>query len=145
MVLVTTIFENTFVVLWHLKLRYKTQDLSRNVSANQSFVRLFSKRPKPSFAFLQKNPKPSINLRRRRNLLAQSALELKIDECVFYQGSVMYVLYTDDSIIAGPNEKKLDEVIDDFKKAKLNITVEGDLQDFLGINIDRKGNEITLS
>ena len=30
----------------------------------------------------------------------------KIDECVFYKGRIMYILYTDDSILAGP--KKLD-------------------------------------
>ena len=69
----------------------------------------------------------------------------KIDECVFYRGSVMYVLCTDDSIIAGPDEKELDRVIEDIKQAKLDITVEGDLQDFLGVNIDRKGDQIKLS
>ena len=29
-------------------------------------------------------------------------------------------------------------MIKDIKKAKLEITIEGDLQDFLGVNIDRK-------
>jgi hypothetical protein len=62
----------------------------------------------------------------------------KIDECVFYKGKVMYVLYTDDSILAGPDKAKIDKVIADIQKAKLDITVEGDIQDFLGINIDRK-------
>jgi hypothetical protein len=60
------------------------------------------------------------------------------DECVFYRGSVMYLLYTDDSILAGPDRKEIDKVIADLKKAKLNITVEGDIQDFLGVNIERK-------
>ena len=62
----------------------------------------------------------------------------KIDECVFYKGSVMYVLYTDDSILAGPDENEIKQVIKDIKKAKLDITEEGDLQDFLGVNIERK-------
>ena len=61
-----------------------------------------------------------------------------VDECVFYKGRTMYVLYTDDSIIAGPDEKEIKKVINDIKKAKLDITVEGDLQDFLGINIERR-------
>jgi Reverse transcriptase (RNA-dependent DNA polymerase) len=59
----------------------------------------------------------------------------KVDECVFYKGKVMYVLYTDDSILAGPDKAEIDKVIDDIRKAKLDITVEGDIQDFLGINI----------
>jgi Reverse transcriptase (RNA-dependent DNA polymerase) len=62
----------------------------------------------------------------------------KVDECVFYKGKVMYVLYTDDSILAGPNKAKINKVIEDIRKAKLDITVEGDIQDFLGINIVRK-------
>jgi Reverse transcriptase (RNA-dependent DNA polymerase) len=65
-------------------------------------------------------------------------VQSKVDECVFYKGTVMYVLYTDDSVLAGPNRKEIDRVIKDIQKVKLNITVEGDTQDFLGINIDRK-------
>jgi len=50
----------------------------------------------------------------------------------------MYVLYTDNSILACPDEHEINEIIEDMKKVKLDITVEGDLQDFLGVNIDRK-------
>lgn len=61
-----------------------------------------------------------------------------VDECVFYRGNVMYVLYTDDSILAGPDLKEIDRAIEDIKAAQLNITIEGDVQDFLGVNIDRR-------
>jgi hypothetical protein len=63
---------------------------------------------------------------------------LKVDDCMFYKGQVMYVLYTDDSILAGPDPKEIDQIIEDVKKAKLDITIEGDLQDFLGVNIEQK-------
>ena len=70
----------------------------------------------------------------------------KVDECVFYRGNVIYVLYTDDSILAGPNQDDIDQAIADIKKAGLNITVEGDIQDFLGVNIERKDDgSITFS
>jgi len=62
----------------------------------------------------------------------------KVDECVFYRGKVMYVLYTDDSILAGPDLDEIEQAIADIKAAKLDITIEGDIQDFLGVNIDRK-------
>jgi len=62
----------------------------------------------------------------------------EVDECVFYRGNVMYVLYTDDSILAGPDLDEVNKAIEDIKRAKLNITIEGDIQDFLGVNIDRK-------
>ena len=64
----------------------------------------------------------------------------KVDECVFYKGKVIYVLYTDDSILAGPDKKEIDQIIEQIKAAKLDITVEGDIQDFLGVNITRKGD-----
>jgi hypothetical protein len=51
---------------------------------------------------------------------------------------VMYVLYTDDSILAGPDRKDIEIVIEEIQAANLNITIEGDIQDFLGININRK-------
>jgi Reverse transcriptase (RNA-dependent DNA polymerase) len=64
-------------------------------------------------------------------------VQSKVDECVFYRGSVMYVLYTDDSLLAGPDKKEIDKVIQDLTRAGLNITVEGDIQDFLGVNITK--------
>ena len=59
--------------------------------------------------------------------------------CVFYRGKTLYVLYTDDSLLAGPDSKEIDNIIDELQsKAKLDITVEGDLADFLGVHIDRR-------
>jgi hypothetical protein len=56
----------------------------------------------------------------------------KVDECVFYRGNLIYVLYTDDSILAGPDQNEIEKAIEDIKAAGLDITVEGDLQEFLG-------------
>ena len=65
--------------------------------------------------------------------------QLKVDECVFYRGKSLYVLCTDDSLIAGPDVEEIDQIIKDLSdKAKLAITVEGDLADFLGVSIDRR-------
>jgi hypothetical protein len=49
----------------------------------------------------------------------------KIDECVFYRGKTLYV-YTDDSLLAGPDNNEIEQIIKDLKKAKLEITDEGD-------------------
>ena len=70
----------------------------------------------------------------------------KIDECVYYKGKTIYLLYTDDSILAGPCQKEINNIIKDIRSAGLNITEEGDIQDFLGINIQRRGKgEIELT
>jgi hypothetical protein len=62
----------------------------------------------------------------------------KMDECVFYRRKTMYALYTDNSILAGPDEEEIKQIISDLQKAKLNITKEGGLEDFLGVQVERK-------
>ena len=52
----------------------------------------------------------------------------------------MYVLYTDDSILAGPNEAELQHLIDEMQRAGLKLTVDGDISDFLGVNIKKHDN-----
>jgi hypothetical protein len=64
----------------------------------------------------------------------------KIDHCLFYRGQSVYVLYTDDSILAGPNEAELDQIIDDMKGVGLKLTVDGDVSDFLGVQIKHESN-----
>ena len=59
----------------------------------------------------------------------------KVDECVFYRGKTIYLLYIDDSILAGPDEDEINQIIQDIKKAKLQITEEEDIHEFLGVNI----------
>ena len=61
----------------------------------------------------------------------------RIDECVFYRGHSIYVLYTDDSILAGPDEDELNQIVEDMKTSGLKLTVEGDISDFLGVKVDR--------
>ena len=69
-----------------------------------------------------------------------------IDECVYYRGEVIYLLYTDDSILASSSKSQLQKAIDDIKASNLKITIEGDLQDFLGVNISRQeGGRIHLT
>ena len=63
-------------------------------------------------------------------------VQSKHDECLFYQGKVMYALYIDDSILGAPTHQELEEAIKAIKDAKLQITFEGDLADFLGVKIE---------
>jgi hypothetical protein len=58
----------------------------------------------------------------------------KHDECVLFKDQMMYT--TDDSILAGPDQKEIEQVVQQMKEVGLDITIEGDLTDFLGVNID---------
>jgi hypothetical protein len=49
---------------------------------------------------------------------------------------MMYVLNTNDSIFAGPDNKEMQQIINDLKAPNLDIKEEGDLEDFLGVQIE---------
>ena len=65
-------------------------------------------------------------------------VQSEVDECLFFKRKTLYLLYTDDSVLAGPDRKEIEHIMEERRKTKLNITVEGELQDFLEVNIDRK-------
>jgi hypothetical protein len=66
-------------------------------------------------------------------------VQSKYDECIFFHKHAVYVLYTDDSILAGPDKSELDRFIASVKSVGLDIIEEGELEDFWGINIDKIG------
>jgi Reverse transcriptase (RNA-dependent DNA polymerase) len=62
------------------------------------------------------------NLHLVRKLIKIGFQQSQVDECLFYKGNAMYVLYTDDYILVGPDEKELDDIIQEIATAGLNIT-----------------------
>ena len=61
-----------------------------------------------------------------------------VDKCMFYHDSSIYLLYIDNSILAGPDKNELQMIIKDIKVTDLNITILGNLKDFLGVNINKE-------
>ena len=47
------------------------------------------------------------------------------------------VLYTNDIILAGPSEQRIQATIKQMQETGLQLIIEGDLEDLLGVNIDR--------
>ena len=45
---------------------------------------------------------------------------------------MIYVLYTDGSILVSPNEQRIQAKIKKMQEVGLRLTIEGDLEDFLG-------------
>ena len=50
---------------------------------------------------------------------------------------MIYVLYTDNSILAGPSKQRIQATIKQIQETGLQLNIEGDLEDFPGVNIDR--------
>ena len=61
----------------------------------------------------------------------------EIDECLFYKDKSVFVLFTDDSVLAGSDPEELEAIVHEMQEMHLNLTVEGDISDFLGVQIDR--------
>ena len=61
----------------------------------------------------------------------------KIDECVYYRNGTIFLLYVDDGILAGPSKEEIDLVIKQLQE-RYNVTDEGDLTDYLGVNVTFK-------
>ena len=55
------------------------------------------------------------------------------------------MLYTDDFILVGPSKKEIDQTIQRIKATGLKVTEEGNLEDFLGINIHRNVEQCTIT
>jgi hypothetical protein len=52
----------------------------------------------------------------KRNLLKLGFKTSNIDECVFYYGRTIIIVYTDDTILIGPDKVKIDELIEKLEK-----------------------------
>jgi len=59
-----------------------------------------------------------------------------VDECVLYFNKSVLLVYTDDTILMGPDEKELTHIVT-LLQSKFNLEVEGTLCDYLGINIKK--------
>ena len=67
-------------------------------------------------------------------------VQSKYDKCLFYCGNTIYLLYTDNSIIAETDKKEIETIIDEIQWSKLNITILGDIKDFLGIHVSKESD-----
>ena len=58
------------------------------------------------------------------------------DECVFYRGTTIFIVYTDDGIFFDPKKENIDKAIQDMSKA-LNIDDQGSISDYLGVKVEK--------
>jgi Reverse transcriptase (RNA-dependent DNA polymerase)/GAG-pre-integrase domain len=68
------------------------------------------------------------------------------DPCIFWRGKSIIVVYTDDTIITGPDPNELDKIIKDISN-EFDITSEPRMSDFLGVKIhrDEESKSVTLT
>ena len=69
-----------------------------------------------------------------------------IDDCVFYRGDVIFIVYVDDGIFLGSSDQQLSGIIIELWNLDLDIEDQGHPADYVGVNIKRiKDGSIKLS
>ena len=64
----------------------------------------------------------------------------QFDPCLYYRGSVVFLVYIDDCIVFGPRDQSIDQVVTDLRACSRQFTVDdlGDVVDFLGIQVQKQ-------
>jgi hypothetical protein len=73
----------------------------------------------------------------RDKLTKLGFIQSKFDECVFYHGKTIFLVYTDDTILVGPDEKEIENIVKTLSK-NFKVEDQRDLSDYLGVNIERR-------
>jgi hypothetical protein len=60
-----------------------------------------------------------------------------IDDCVFYCGDIIFMVYVDDGIFIGSNDTQLQDVIKELQDLNLKIEDQGHPADYVGVNISK--------
>ena len=62
-------------------------------------------------------------------LLKLGFVQSEVDECVYFRNGLIYLLYTDDSILASRDESEIRRAIEDIQSSGLKMTIEGSVTD----------------
>jgi Reverse transcriptase (RNA-dependent DNA polymerase) len=75
----------------------------------------------------------------KATLISLGYQQLRYKECVFYKGSTIFFVYTDDGVLMNPNKTSLSQHLQELQVA-FEIEVQRDLTKYLGIKIDKHSN-----
>ena len=64
----------------------------------------------------------------------------QFDPCLYYWGSVVFLVYIDNCIVFGPSDQSIDQVVQDLRACSRQFTVDdqGNVGDFLGIQVQKQ-------
>ena len=76
------------------------------------------------------------SLHLKKGLQACGFTQSQVDECVFYNNTVIFMVYVDDAILLSPHSKSIDASLQALRTS-FNLTEEGDIADYLGLQVTR--------
>ena len=70
----------------------------------------------------------------------------RYDPCLFMNDKLIVIIYVDDILIYGRKgrESQIDDLIDELKREEVALHKEGTAEGYLGVEIKRDGNQVTL-
>ena len=77
-------------------------------------------------------------------LLKQGLTASKFDPCLFMSKTLIVIIYVDDILIYGKNDEEINDFIERMKQEDVALHREGTAEGYLGVDIQREGNSITL-
>lgn len=80
----------------------------------------------------------------RERLIARGFKASKLDPCLFYRNQVAIAVYVDDLVMISKHKKILDDIVAELR-SEFTITDEGTLSTYLGIVVERQGDQFKLS
>ena len=72
-----------------------------------------------------------------QKLLSIGFKQSLVDECVFYRGDIIFIVYVDDGIFMGRSDEQLTAVIEELKAINLNIEDQGHPADYVGVSVKK--------
>ncbi len=82
----------------------------------------------------QKQAGRTWHLHLHQGMLDLGVIQSEVDDCIFYRGNVIFMVYVDDAIFMGPDWSAIDNCIEDMKTF-VTMQDEGDILDYLGIKV----------
>jgi hypothetical protein len=64
---------------------------------------------------------------------------------VYIRRNVIFLVYVDDGIFASPDSEAINKAIEEIKELGLDIDDQGDIEDYLGVNVERVGDTFVLT
>ena len=77
----------------------------------------------------------------KQKLLAQGFRESKLDACLFLHNNMIVLIYVNDCIFFSCNKPNIKTMINKLQHDKLEIEPEHDMTEFLGVLVERNGDD----
>ncbi len=69
---------------------------------------------------------------------------MQFHPCLFISNSLIIIIYVDDILIYGRSDAEINDLIEGLKRDKIALHRKGTAEGYLGVDIQRDGNQITL-